>query len=277
VAEYQEYEGDARTAALLAAITDEPLPQEALDDPEFMAEHRSAVADVAALREQLLIMGDSLAVESERSRAAAPVPPRSAKAEAKPRKPAARSWQPRRYAGLALGALVIAMGTTLLGGLVWLGVQSGGADAGGSSADSAASRAESGSGDDTAAGEGDGGDEKPFAPETYIACSKVLVEGTVLRVTPRDDGDVRVVLEVKRYFRPERTVAEQPTIAVNLYDSARADLKAGVDALVRVPIHTQEPQEWKVGSEAAEDRDGLVDALPGAHGLKCPAPEQDGG
>ena len=99
MAEYQEYEGDARTAALLAAITDEPLPQEALDDPEFMAEHRSAVADVAALREQLLIMGDSLAVESERSRAAAPVPPRSAKAEAKPRKPAARSWQPRRYAG----------------------------------------------------------------------------------------------------------------------------------------------------------------------------------
>ncbi|GAB2954672.1 hypothetical protein GCM10023080_011940 [Streptomyces pseudoechinosporeus] len=262
MAEY-EGEGDARTDALLAAITDEPLPQEALDDPEFMAEHRSAMADVAELREQLLFMGEALAAESERSQAD-PAPARTAK----PPKRAARSWQPRRYAGLALGALVVALGTTLLGGLVWLGVQSGGGAEAGS--DSAASRAESGSGDDTAADSG----EKPFSPEMHIACSKVLVEGTVLSVTPRDDGDVRVVLEVKRYFRPERTVAEQPTIAVNLYGSARADLKVGVDALVRVPLHTQEPQEWKVGPEAAEDRDGLVDALPGAHGLKCPPPEE---
>ncbi|GAA2663293.1 hypothetical protein [Streptomyces vastus] len=276
MAEY-EGEGDARTDALLAAITDEPLPQEALDDPEFMAEHRAALADVAALREQLLFMGEALAAESERSQAAPVSPgpagvkaPGPAEVKAKPPKPAARSWQPRRYAGLALGALVVAMGTTLLGGLVWLGVQNGGGgDAGASSADSAAGRAEGG-GDDTAADSG----EKPFSPEMYIACSKVLVEGTVQNVTPRDDGDVRVVLEVKRYLRPERTVAEHPTIAVNLYGSARADLKVGVDALVRVPIHTQEPQDWKVGPEAAEDRDGLVDALPGAHGLKCPPPEE---
>ena len=263
-----EGEGDARTDALLAAITDEPLPQEALDDPEFMAEHRSAVADVAALREQLMVMGEALAAESEPSQAD-PVPVRAPKL-AKPAKPA-RSWQPRRYAGLAVGALVIAMGTTLLGGLVWLGVQnSGGGDAGVSS-DSAGGKAESSSGEDTATDERG---EKPFSPEMYIACSKVLVQGTVLSVTRRDDGDVRVVLEAKRYLRPEQTVAEHPTIAVNLYDSARADLKVGVDALVRVPVHTQEPQEWKVGPEAAEDRDGFVDALPGAQGLKCPPPEE---
>jgi hypothetical protein len=257
-----EAEGDARTDALLAAITDEPLPQEALNDPEFMAEHRSAVADVAALREQLMVMGDTLAAESERSPAdTVPV------TTARPAKPA-RSWQPRRYAGLAVGALVIATGTTLLGGLVWLGVQnSGGGDAGVSS-DSAAGKAESSSGEDTATG------KAPYSPETYIACSKVLVQGTVLSVTRRDDGDVRVVLEAKRYLRPEQTVAEHPTIAVNLYDSARADLKVGVEALVRVPVHTQEPQEWKVGPEAADARDELVDALPGAHGLKCPPPEE---
>lgn len=267
MAENAEYADDARTDALLAAITDEPLPQEALDDPEFMAEHRSAMADVATLREQLLIMGDTLAAESERPEED-PAPLRTAK----PPKPA-RSWQPRRYAGLALGALVVAMGTTLLGGLVWLGVQGGGdAGAGASSADSA-TRAESGSGEGSAADEG----KETYSPETRIACSKILVEGTVLSVTPRDDGDVRVVLEVKRYFRPERTVAEHPTIAVNLYGSARADLKAGVDTLVRVPVHTREPQDWKVGPEAADARDELVDALPGAHGLKCPAPQQNGG
>ncbi|WP_328771570.1 hypothetical protein [Streptomyces sp. NBC_00286] len=263
-----EAEGDARTDALLAAITDEPLSQEALDDPEFMAEHRLAVADVAALREQLMFMGEALAAESEPSQAE-PVPARTAK-PAKPAKPA-RSWQPRRYAGLAVGALVIAMGTTLLGGLVWLGVQnSGGGDAGTSSADSAAGKAESSSGEDTATDERG---EKPFSPELYIACSKVLVQGTVLSVTRRDEGDVRVVLEAKRYLRPEQTVAEHPTIAVNLSDSAR-DLKVGVDALVRVPVHTQEVQEWKVGPEAAEFSERLIDALPGAHGLKCPPPEE---
>ncbi|MGI5198022.1 hypothetical protein ACQEVY_31065 [Streptomyces sp. CA-288835] len=263
-----EAEGDARTDALLAAITDEPLPQEALDDPEFMAEHRSAKADVEALREQLMFMGDALAAESEPSQAE-PVPVRTAKPARtpKPAKPA-RSWQPRRYAGLAVGALVIAMGTTLLGGLVWLGAQNSGGDEAGS--DATSSRAES----DTADGAAPDAAEKPFSPELYIACSKVLVQGTVLSVTRRDDGDVRVVLEAKRYLRPEQTAAEHPTVAVNLYDSARADLKVGIDALVRVPVHTQEPQEWKVGPEAAEFSERLIDALPGAHGLKCPPPEE---
>ncbi|MFG2022587.1 hypothetical protein [Streptomyces sp. NPDC048825] len=269
-----EYEGedDARTAALLAAITDEPLPQEALDDPEFMTEHRAALADVAALREQLLFMGDTLAAESERSQAA-PVSPRPAKAEAKAPKPAARSWQPRRYAGLALGALVVAMGTTLLGGLVWLGVQSGGgADAGASSADSDAGRAESGSGDDTAV---DGKDM--YAPETHIACSKVLVEGTVQSIAPAADGNVRVVLKVERYYRPEQSVTDHPTITVTLLASAKQDLKVGTYTLVRVPLYPQERQDWETGWGVGDARKDILDALPGARGLKCPAPQQNGG
>ena len=56
-----EYEG---MDALMAAITDEPLPEGARDDAEFLAEHRSALADIALLREQLRLMGDTLAAET---------------------------------------------------------------------------------------------------------------------------------------------------------------------------------------------------------------------
>lgn len=62
-----EYEG---VDALLAAITDEPLPEGAHEDAEFMAEHRSAAADLALLRKQLALIGDTLAEGAETTEAA---------------------------------------------------------------------------------------------------------------------------------------------------------------------------------------------------------------
>ncbi|MDQ0748502.1 hypothetical protein QF034_002733 [Streptomyces africanus] len=47
--------------ALMAALVDDPLPEGARRDPAFMTAHRAATADVALLREQLLLMGDTLA------------------------------------------------------------------------------------------------------------------------------------------------------------------------------------------------------------------------
>lgn len=58
-----EYEG---MDALMAAITDEPVPEEAHDDAEFMAEHRAAVADVALLRAQLTALGDAWAEQGRK-------------------------------------------------------------------------------------------------------------------------------------------------------------------------------------------------------------------
>jgi hypothetical protein len=299
-----EYEGDSQADALLAAIMDEPLPEEALGDDEFMAEHRSAMADVATLREQVRILGDVLAAEGERresperaespepheraepherperpkrpERSSAPAPlksakplkpskaPKSAKGPkpSRPPKPS-KPRRPRRYAGVALGALVVAMGTAMLGGLVWLGVQGGADDAGGAGSDSAA-RAESGAKD-------------AYSPEMHIACSKVLVEGTVRSITPTDDGNVRVVLDVKRYYRPELSVAQHPTIAVTLLGSARKDLKVGTYTLVRVPVYPEDRQDWETGWGVGDARPGIVDALPGARGLKCSGPQQGRG
>ncbi|MFV0135981.1 hypothetical protein ACLGIH_22680 [Streptomyces sp. HMX87] len=52
---------DRAVDALMAAITDQPLPPGDGPDPALPAEHRSATADVALLREQLKIIGNALA------------------------------------------------------------------------------------------------------------------------------------------------------------------------------------------------------------------------
>ncbi|WP_055611659.1 hypothetical protein [Streptomyces phaeochromogenes] len=287
-----EYEG---MDALMAALTDEPLPEDARDDAEFLAEHRSALADIALLGEQLRLMGDTLAAETPGTEAAstrtpgtetpaaedgrseaepspAPAPlrkpkplrtprplrkPRSVRAP-KPVRPSQPPWY-RRYAGVALGTLVVGAGTAMLGGMVWLGMQGGVGDGGAS--DSSASKQDSGAGDSSL-----------YSPEMHLACSKVLVEGTVQSITPTDDGNVRVVLKVKRYYRPEQSATDHPTITVTLLDSARADLKVGTYTLVRVPVFPQDRQDWETGWGVGDARKGIVDALPGAQGMKCAGP-----
>ncbi|MEV2195587.1 hypothetical protein AB0I02_32135 [Streptomyces phaeochromogenes] len=267
-----EYEG---MDALMAALTDEPLPEDARDDAEFLAEHRSALADIALLRDQLRLMGDTLATGAPATKPqpltepqplTKPKPLRTPKPlrEPKPFRPpkAAGPSRPpwyRRYAGVALGTLVVATGTAMLGGMVWLGVQGGPGD--GASSDSSSSKQEDGA-----------GDASLYSPEMHLACSKVLVEGTVLSITPADDGNVRVVLKVKRYYRPEQSVVDHPTITVTLLDSARADLKVGTYTLVRVPVFPQDRQDWETGSGVADARKSIVDALPGARGVECAGP-----
>ncbi|MFD6290888.1 hypothetical protein [Streptomyces sp. NPDC060205] len=299
-AEYEEaaYEG---IDALLAALTDEPLPERARDDAGFMAEHRSAVADVALLREHLRIMGDTLADappadappadappdgglpaaatdpgrpgdgrRAGPSRASAPLrPPGAPRQGAGPRKP----HRSRRYAGAAMGALVIAAGTALLGGLVWLGVQGGGAggadsDAG-SKSDSSAAKSEGG-------GDG-GGDTAAYPPEMRLACSRILAEGTVRSITSAGEGDVRVVLKVKRYYRPEQSAADHPTLAVTLPEEAREDLRTGTYTLVRVPLYPRDRPDYETGRGIADARKEIVEALPGARGMECTGPEGGGG
>ncbi|MFI2757953.1 hypothetical protein ACH5A3_03610, partial [Streptomyces echinatus] len=55
--EFGEYDG---MDALMAAITGDPLPEEARRDPVFLAEHRAAEADVAVLRDRLAWLAEAL-------------------------------------------------------------------------------------------------------------------------------------------------------------------------------------------------------------------------
>ncbi|MFD5078095.1 hypothetical protein [Streptomyces sp. NPDC058371] len=280
-----EYEGNPVADALLAAITDEPLPEGARDDAGFLAEHRSAVADVALLREQLALIGDALADGTESAR---PVPVRAPKKRARraDRAPKQRTRRPDPAPGsrrrrppalvMVMGTLAAAVAATVVAGMGWLVVDSGGAS---NDASSSASSAKTSGGE--ADSKGGGSSDASSAPSSvsaaamHIACSRVLVEGTVVSITARDDGDVRVVLKVKRYYRPERSVTDHPTIAVTLDGIAREDLKPGVYTLVRLPVHAQDRQDWEVGWGVGDARKDILKALPGAEGLACSAaPEQ---
>ncbi|MGW7262950.1 hypothetical protein [Streptomyces sp. NPDC054842] len=260
MAGYEGEPGGAAVDALLAAITDEPLPEEARRDAGLLAEHRSAVADVALLRRQLTAIGDALADDEP-----VPVPePERAREPVRTRTPARRT---RRPLHLALGTLAAAVAATVVTGMGWLVTQGGGmgADDSAASGKSAASDAKAGA------------PESDHWPATHIACSRVLVEGTVESVTPRRDGTVRVVIEVERYYRPRESVKDHPTVAVTLDGSARQDLEPGVHTLVRLPVRAEDRQDWEVGPGVADAREDILRALPEAEHLTCPASERDDG
>ncbi|WP_306323093.1 MULTISPECIES: hypothetical protein [unclassified Streptomyces] len=205
--------------------------------PDDDARAAELAADVALLRDQVRGLGDALASRPDRE----PVPVRR-----------------RRPLRLAFGGLVAACVASLFAGLVWLGVT-----APGDSGDLGAS-------DKSAAK--DSGGQTGYSPEMHIACSRVLVEGRVISVTARDDGDVRVVLKVKRYYRPERSAREHPTFAVTLDGLARQDLKPGTYTLIRTPVHPEDRQDWETGWGVGDARKDILRALPGARDLKCTLP-----
>lgn len=237
-------EDDAREDRLLMlAITGEPVPGD--DGPDAAA----VVADVTLLRERIQALGDTLATHRAPEPVRAPAP----------------SPAPVRRRGplrIAFGGLVATCAATVLGGLVWLGVQApGGASDKSAGSDSAAAKAQDGSGAHRGA--------------QRLACLRWSFEGTVRSVTPRADGDVQVVLEVKRYYRPERSAARHPTVSVTLDGAARADLKPGTYTLIAVPLHAQDRQDWETGRGVGDARKDILAALPEARGLTCPGPHAD--
>ncbi|MER5177189.1 hypothetical protein ABT009_02220 [Streptomyces sp. NPDC002896] len=245
--------------ALLAAIMDEPLSGDAREDAAFMAEYRAAVADLTTLRAQLRGLGDALAAPAHHTGPARTSPERTAaRPSASASSAPAGPRRTRRPFAIALGALAAACAAAMLGGVVWLGMNppSGASDASSGAAKEADSKA---------------GGQSRYSPEAHIACSRVLVEGTVVSLTPLADGEVNVVLKVKRYYRPERSVKEHPTITVTLHGSAREDLKPGVYTLVRVPVLPGDRQDWEVGWGVGDARKDIEKALPGAAGMECPA------
>ncbi|MHC5258389.1 hypothetical protein ACYSUO_10925 [Streptomyces sp. UC4497] len=233
---------------LMLAVTGEPLPP---DDPDATA----VAADVALLREQVRGLGDALASRrgAESGLGSGPEPAAGSGPVSRP--VAVRRRRPLR---VAVGGLVAACAVSLFGGLVWLGVSApgGGGDMGAS--------------DKSAAQDGGGkSDTSSSSLAMHIACSRVLVEGRVVSVTPRADGDVRVVLDVERYYRPERSPRDEPTTTVTLDGSARQDLKPGTYTLIRVPVHPEDDQDWKTGRGVADTRRDILRALPEARGLDC--------
>ncbi|MET7570222.1 hypothetical protein ABZT04_17210 [Streptomyces sp. NPDC005492] len=237
-----EYDG---VDALMAAITDEPLPEAARADTVFMAEHRAASADVALLREQLGIIGETLAAP----RAPEPV---IRTRPARRRRPALRA--------LSYGTLALAVVATMITGLAWLIAHNGASDsASGGSADSKAGETQD-KGADTPGPLSD--------PELYVSCSRLLVEGTVTEVRPGSDPSKRITLAVTRSYRPAHGPAD---VTVVLPAGASPAPRQGQHVLVGVPKGADTATLWAVGDDAvATDRAAIVDALADAGTVTCP-------
>ena len=245
-AERNEHEG---VDALMAAITDEPLPDAARADAGFMAEHAAATAEVALLREQLGIIGQALSAPPVPEPVTRPVPSRLT-FPARRRHPALRV--------LAYGTLATAVVAGMVTGVAWLGAHNGGATADSSSAQSKS--------DAPAKVSGDG--PPPSAPEQVLACDRLVVEGTVARVEKRaDDPWSTVVLTVIRSYKP----AKSPTQVSFLLDGgATPKPRTGQHVLVEVGRGRQNASLWAVGdTRVAANRAWIVKALPGSLHTAC--------
>ncbi|MFF2845722.1 hypothetical protein ACFVT5_05255 [Streptomyces sp. NPDC058001] len=243
---------------LMLALTDEPLPDAARDDPETLAAHRAAVADIAELHVKIRQLGDTLAA---RETAPAPTPAPALT----PRPVPAR---PRRRVRIALGALVTACALAVFGGFGWLVVQGGGMGANDTSAaskgDAKDVAPEGGQRDQGQNGQGDLGD---LSPEGYVACARLIVEGEVTRVEPLAGGDQdRITLTVDHYYKP----SEGDKVVTFVMDRAvDPRLRIGETALIGIPHGSGMPDIWATGADIPAQRAWIKEALPGSSALTC--------
>ncbi|MGW0601496.1 hypothetical protein ACWD11_30800 [Streptomyces sp. NPDC002776] len=234
--------------ALMAALTGEPLPEDA--DAAYRAEHRAATADITALREQLDLIGRTLGGEPPKP-APAPVPVRPVR---------------RRAFRFAVGSLAVAAAATVLTGLGWLVVQ---ADPGANSADSASGSAKEAQ-QDTAEG-------VLFGSPRYLACAYLVAEGEVGSAEPVPATDprlIRVSVELTRVYQPEKPEKPGPEKGDDLSwvieENTAPGLRAGDHVLFGVPEKGAPPDMWVIGgTEVARERDRINGSLPEARDLDC--------
>ncbi|MFJ4556332.1 hypothetical protein ACIP4Q_09555 [Streptomyces massasporeus] len=239
-------------AALMAAITGEEPPREARASDAFMAEYRSATADVALLREQLGLIGQALAEPSE-----APGP-ETGGASVTPLAVRRKRSDPL---ALALKGLVAAVGASLVIGMGWLVVQSDGLSAGDDQGGSAAA--------DSSADRPQAGEDAKLGHAGYLACARIVVEGTVAGVeTLPGTGQDRITLDVTRYYKPDKG-GKRITFPMDTRVDPR--LRAGDHVLVGIPAGQAEPDIWTTGEkEIARDRAWITEALPASRTFPCP-------
>lgn len=245
-----ENEGRTRADALMAAITDEPLTDEARADDAFMTEHRSAAADVALLREQLGLIGHALAEPPP------PAPePRPAPAPVRVRQP---SPARRRMFAVAFGGLAVAAAASLLAGMGWLLTQTSGdaSDAGaGVAADKQASEA---------AG-------TAFGSPRYLACSRLVAEGEATSVE-RLPGttSIRVTLHMTRYYKPDEPDKGEQELTFVVDENLVPGLRTGDPVLIGIRQGARRPDFWSVGEQnIAPERARITASLAETGKLTC--------
>ncbi|MGA5202485.1 hypothetical protein [Streptomyces variegatus] len=288
-----EYDG---MDALMAVLAGGPVPEEARRDAAFMAAHDSAAADVALLRRQLGLLGDTLARPTEeqaetpagRTTPLGPTPTRPEPGGVSAGRGSGgvevsavaggggvadpgggggspvvslasrRRTRPKPLV-VAVKGLVAAVGAGLVIGMGWLVTQSGGMSSGGDQGGSAA---------DGSVARPQTGEDAKLGHAGYLACARIVVEGTVTGVeTVPGTGQDRITLDVERYYKPAKG---RTRITFPLGTGVEPRLRAGDHALVGIPDGQAEPDLWTTGEqEIARDRAWITAALPASRALPC--------
>ncbi|MFD8813824.1 hypothetical protein ACFV23_20590, partial [Streptomyces sp. NPDC059627] len=175
-----------------------------------------------------------------------------------PRRP---PWHhPRVRARARAGPLAAAI-TGAVFGIGWLAAN-GGSDAmsNGASSGKAADSASSAT--------GQGGEEQAGGPG-YLACARLVVEGTVTGVRQLPDtGTERVTLRVTRAYKPAKTAEEVQFLFGSGTD---ARVRTGARLLVGITSGRQIPDRYAVGeAEIARERSWIVRDLPASRTTTCP-------
>ncbi|MEV6082126.1 hypothetical protein [Streptomyces parvulus] len=229
--------------ALMAAITGEPLPPDA--DSGDRRAYGSAAADVALLREQLGLIGTALSDPPPglRARQAPPARPR------------------RRFLAPALGALAVACAGALVAGLGWLGAQGGGG-----AFDDAAGK---GVASDEGAGSAASG--AAFGSPRYLACARLVAEGTVTGAEPLPGtGRHRITLDVTRAYKADGPGERGGEPVTFVLDDATARLARGDRVLIGIPRYGDTPDTVITGRRAVAAEAAVIRAsLAESRTLTC--------
>ncbi|MFI2200945.1 hypothetical protein ACH47Z_09245 [Streptomyces sp. NPDC020192] len=244
--------------ALMAAITGEPVPEEARRDPAFRAEHRAAEADVAVLREQLALLAEVLTGE-----AASEAQEEGSAHTARPLRPG-RPSRRRRALRIALGSLAGAAAFALVVGFGWMVTHTTGSE------DNSATAASAGKAAGRAPAKVSGDSGRPDGPALTLACSRLVVEGTVAGVQPQKPSHwSRITLTVIRSYKPAHGPAE---VSFLLDGGAKPAPRTGQHVLVTVGLEQRNARLWAVGdTRVAVNRAWITEALPASGHLTCDA------
>lgn len=108
-----------------------------------------------------------------------------------------------------------------------------------------------------------------------LACTELVAEGTVLRVTPAEGPDrVSVRMEVDRYLKGERG-DRRLTFAADRDEEGEPEMAVGSRLLVRVMQRPRGETFVHQGDDIAAEREWVERALPRSRTLRCGELEYD--
>ncbi|MDO0927695.1 hypothetical protein QQY24_20625 [Streptomyces sp. TG1A-8] len=217
------------------------------------------------MREELTRIAETLTGERIADPVGSGTPAGAADAPAGPPGPAG-SARLRRVARAGLRAAAPAAVLAVVAGFGWMVAQSG---------HGTTSRADtSGRSDHSAASQAAGAAGRPAEPERVLACSRLVVEGTVAGVEPRrGTGRVRIVLTVRRSYVPAHGPAR---VALLLDGGAGPVPRTGRHVLVGVGRGNGPRTCGRPATPGWPPCAWITEALPGARHPAGPSGEPPG-